>query len=184
MMFLDTLMQHCRNQPDKLAIQFIGGRPVTYRDLELAVNRSADYLLSLGIQPGDRIAVQLPKCLPFVYFHLAALQIGAIFLPLNPAYPLPEMRYFLADSGARLLIAESAKESAIASIRPDLPALEPPIFIDPDVELGSVGRGILGDTRSRFAKRPRPDRDDALHQRHDQPPQRRGNHPRQSDRQY
>ena len=100
--------------------------------MELAVNRSANYLLSLGIEPGDRIAVQLPKCLPFVYFHLAALQIGAIFLPLNPAYPLPEMRYFLADSGARLLIAESAKESAIASIRPDLPALEPPIFIDPD----------------------------------------------------
>ena len=48
---------------------------------------AADYLLSLGIQPGDRVAVQLPKCLPFIYFHLATVQIGAVFLPLNPAYP-------------------------------------------------------------------------------------------------
>ena len=38
--------------------------------MEERVNRTANYLLSLGIEPGDRVAVQLPKCLPFVYFHL------------------------------------------------------------------------------------------------------------------
>ena len=86
-MFLDTLAQHSRRQPDKVAIQFFDGPPVTYGALEATVNRTADYLLSLDIARGDRVAVQLPKCLPFIYLHLAAMRIGAIFLPLNPAYP-------------------------------------------------------------------------------------------------
>ncbi len=120
-MFLDTLADHCRNQPDKVALQFIGTQPVTYGELAAAVNRTADYLLALGIQPGDRVAVQLPKCLPFIYFHLAALQIGAIFLPLNPAYPSAELRYFLADSGARLLIADAADQSKLDPLTDSLP---------------------------------------------------------------
>ena len=120
-MFLDALAQHCRNQPDKTALQFLGGQPVTYGELAGAVNRSAAYLLSLGIQPGDRIAVQLPKCLPFIYFHLAAAQIGAIFLPLNPAYPATELRYFLADSAARLLIADAADQAKLDPLTDSLP---------------------------------------------------------------
>ena len=120
-MFLDTLADHCRNQPDKVALQFIGAQPVTYGELAAAVNRTADYLLALGIQPGDRVAVQLPKCLPFIYFHLAAVQIGAIFLPLNPAYPSAELRYFLADSGARLLIADAADQSKLDPLTDSLP---------------------------------------------------------------
>ena len=120
-MFLDTLADHCRNQPDKVALQFIGAQPVTYGELAAAVNRTADYLLALGIQPGDRVAVQLPKCLPFIYFHLAALQIGAIFLPLNPAYPPAELRYFLADSGARLFVADAADQSKLDPLTDSLP---------------------------------------------------------------
>ena len=120
-MFLDALADHCRNQPDKPALQFIGGPPVTYGDLARSINRSADYLLSLGIEPGDRVAVQLPKCLPFITFHLATMQIGAIFLPLNPAYPPSELRYFLADSAARLLIADAEDQAKLDPITAALP---------------------------------------------------------------
>ncbi len=130
-MFLDTLAQHCHDQPDKIAIEFMGAQSFSYGQLGATVNRTANYLLSLGIEPGDRVAVQLPKCLPFIYFHLATVQISAIFLPLNPAYPLSELRYFLVDSGTRLFIADQAKQAEIASILPELPALETPVFIDP-----------------------------------------------------
>ena len=136
-MFLDTLADHCRNQPDKVALQFIGAQPVTYGELAAAVNRTADYLLALGIQPGDRVAVQLPKCLPFIYFHLAAVQIGAIFLPLNPAYPSAELRYFLADSGARLFVADAADQSRIDPITDDLPEHRVTISIDKPHDSGA-----------------------------------------------
>lgn len=136
-MFLDTLADHCRNQPDKVALQFIGAQPVTYGELAAAVNRTADYLLALDIQSGDRVAVQLPKCLPFIYFHLAAVQIGAIFLPLNPAYPSAELRYFLADSGARLFVADAADQSRIDPITDDLPEHRVTISIDKPHDSGA-----------------------------------------------
>ena len=123
-MFLDTLAQHYQDIPDKTAIALLGDSGqilVSYFQLEERVNRSANYLLSLGIEPGDRVAVQLPKCLPFIYFHLAAMQIGAIFLPLNPAYPIAELRYFLADSGAKLFIADAKDQSRLDPITDPLP---------------------------------------------------------------
>ena len=135
-MFLDTLAEHCRNQPGKTALQFLDGQPVAYGQLEAAVNRTANYLLSLGIQPGDRVAVQLPKCLPFIYFHLATLQIGAVFLPLNPAYPTAELRYFLADSAARLLIAAAADQAKLDPLTESLPDHQKTIYISKPQEAG------------------------------------------------
>ena len=130
-MFLDTIATHCQAQPQKTALQFIGGEPVSYAQLAETTNRTAHYLRQLGAQPGERIAAQLPKCLPFIYLHLASLQIGAIFLPLNPAYPAAELQYFLADSGASLLFAEETAQAGIDSIAPALPDLRRTLFIDP-----------------------------------------------------
>ena len=123
-MFLDTLAQHYRDRPEKIAIELIsdsGLLRVTYTQLEKRVNRTADYLLSLGVKRGDRVAVQLPKSLPFIYFHLAAMQIDAIFLPLNPAYPEAELRYFLEDSGASVFIADAKDAPLINAVTDDLP---------------------------------------------------------------
>ena len=128
-MFLDTLAQHYRDQPEKVALQFIGGQPVSYAQLEAAVNRTANYLLALGIQPGDRVAAQLPKCLPFIYYHLASVQIGAIFLPLNSAYPAAELRYFLEDSGARMLVADAADQSKLDPVTGSLPEHQKTTYI-------------------------------------------------------
>ena len=133
-MFLDSLRKHCRNQPQKLAIEFVsdaGRQQVSYAQLEERVNRTAHYLRSLGVRSGDRMAVQLPKCLPFVYVHLAAAQIGAIFLPLNPAYPMTELRYFLTDSSAAVFIADRKNKTKIKTNLSDLPALERLVFIHP-----------------------------------------------------
>jgi len=130
-MFLDTLARHSIDHADKVAIDFSGEIPVTYGRLAETVIRTGNYLISLGIKPGDRVAVQLPKCLPFIYLHLAAIEIGAIFLPLNPAYPMAELRYFLTDSAARCLFADSGKRADIESILPELPDLDNPVFINP-----------------------------------------------------
>ena len=136
-MFLDTLARHYHERPEKIAIELISDRAslqVSYAQLKQHVERSADHLLALGLERGDRVAVQLPKSLPFIYYHLAAMQIGAIFLPLNPAYPEAELRYFLADSGARVFIAD-AKDASLAnsfvnSFSEELPALRQTVFID------------------------------------------------------
>ena len=141
-MFLDTLAGHCRNQPGKVAIQFVNGAPVTYGELAETVDRAGSYLISLGISPGDRVAVQLPKCLPFIYLHLAAARIGAVFLPLNPAYPTAELRYFLADSGARVLFADAKDQSSIDSMTDALPEHQQTAYIH---KPGDRGENWLAD---------------------------------------
>ncbi|MCY4145769.1 MAG: AMP-binding protein [Chloroflexi bacterium] len=131
-MFLDAIAANCRAHPQKTAILFLGGEAVSYAQLAQTTNRTAHYLRALGIDPGDRVAAQLPKCLPFITLHLAAMQIGAVFLPLNPGYPPAELRYFLADAGARLLFADRTKQAALTEMSASLPALQEAIFIDAD----------------------------------------------------
>ena len=129
-MFLDDIARNCAATPDKIALQFIGGDPVTYAQLWESTARAASCLRALGVQPGDRVAVQLPKCLPFITLHLAAMRIGAIFLPLNPGYPPAELRYFLDDAEASLFFADAATESALSDMLSQLPHLLETVFID------------------------------------------------------
>ena len=129
-MFLDSLDQRCQEQPHKTALQFIGGQPISYGELAQSIERGAAFLLAQGITPGDRVAVQLPKCLAFIAFHLAAMRIGAIFLPLNPAYPPAELRYFLADAGASLFIAAGKDQAKLQDLPAELPELRRVVFLD------------------------------------------------------
>jgi malonyl-CoA/methylmalonyl-CoA synthetase len=133
MSFLDTFTDNVRRFPDKVALEFIDPplQRVTYTELDEQVNRTAGYLQSLGLQPGDRVAIQLSKCLEFILIHLATIRIGAISLPLNLAYPPDELKYFLEDSGAKLFFALDSSREKIQSILPTLPDLQECVFLNP-----------------------------------------------------
>ena len=100
--------------PDKIAIIF-AGKTWTYRDFDRQVQDYANTLDRLGIKKGDRVAVQLPKCVEFLFFHFAILSIGAISLPLNPDYRPQEIVYFLTDSGSSLFVTTSEHLSKVRS---------------------------------------------------------------------
>ncbi len=133
MSFLNTFTENVRIHPNKVALEFIDPplQRVTYAELDELVQRSAGYLQSLGLQPGDRVALQLAKCLEFILLHLATIRLGAISLPLNPAYPPDELKYFLEDSGAKLFFALETSREKIQSILSDLPHLQQCIFLNP-----------------------------------------------------
>lgn len=135
MLFLTRLHQRCTIQPDKLAIEFLkpdGSQEVTYGQLESTVQQTMAYLQSLGVQPGDRIALQLPKYLPFIYLHLAIMRLGAITLPLNPGYPQSELFYFLGDSGASLFFLDAAAKETLDAALAGLPDLREAIYLEPE----------------------------------------------------
>jgi len=133
MSFLNTFDENVRNHPDKVALEFIDLplQHVTYAELNELVNRTAGYLQSLGLQPGDRVALQLSKCLEFILLHLASIRLGGITLPLNLAYPPDELKYFLEDSGAKLFFALKTSKAKIQSIIPELPDLQECVFLNP-----------------------------------------------------
>lgn len=133
MSFLNTYIDNVRKFPDKVALEFIDPplQSFTYQELDRLVQKTAGYLRNLELQPGDRVALQLSKSLEFILLHLATIQLGAISLPLNLAYPPDELKYFLDDSAAKLFFAMETSRGKTESILPELPDLHECVFLDP-----------------------------------------------------
>lgn len=130
MSFLQVLAQNIQTYSNKVALEFIDPpiQRITYGELGVMVRRSMAYLQGLGLEPEDRVALQLPKGMEFIALHLANLYLGTITLPLNPAYPADETEYFLRDSGARTYFTARASGG---SREPLLPHLKDRIALDP-----------------------------------------------------
>src|SRR4030095_16011213 len=133
MSFLNAFTENVRKYPDKVALEFIDPplQHVTYAELDELINRTAGYLQNLGLQPGDRVALQLSKSLEFILLHMATVRLGAITLPLNLAYPPDELKYFLEDSGAKLFFALESSKGKVQSVLSQLPDLQECVFLDP-----------------------------------------------------
>jgi malonyl-CoA/methylmalonyl-CoA synthetase len=83
----------------------VEGASFTGQQVEAAVQRFAHALVAQGLQPGDRLAVQVEKSIDNVFLYLACLRVGGVYLPLNTAYRPAEVSYFLGDARPRIFIA-------------------------------------------------------------------------------
>lgn len=101
-----ALCQAFKKYPDKPAIIF-EGRTYRFQEINEEVRKRALWLKKAGVRKGDRVALKLPKGMEFIFFHLAAMSVGAITLPLNPGYSNEETTYFLTDSKSSLFITET-----------------------------------------------------------------------------
>jgi malonyl-CoA/methylmalonyl-CoA synthetase len=101
---------------DKLFIETIDGRKITYGEVETLSAQMANVLVQLGIKAGDRVAVQVEKSPDAILLYLACIRAGAIFLPLNTAYTPAEIDYFLSDAEPRLFICDPAHLDKLSSI--------------------------------------------------------------------
>jgi len=83
-------------------------RALTFRDLAADTARAANALRALGVRPGDRVLLLLRDTPEFVAAWLGVVHAGAVVIGLNTKLSAEDYRHVLADSGARLLIAEDA----------------------------------------------------------------------------
>src|SRR6266496_5391639 len=81
------------------------GLVLSYAQLWDAAGRMTSLLSSLGIVPGDRVAVMLPNVPAFPIAFYGALGAGAVVVPVNPLLKGREIAYYLRDSGATVLLA-------------------------------------------------------------------------------
>jgi len=143
-----SLLESARLRGDKPAILFDGHR-LSFAQLDDRVRKAAAWLQGTGLQQGDRVALVLPKSLDFIFLHLAILSIGCVSLPLNPAYTGEEIRYFLSDSGSRLLITSHSLQERLGPAAMDMKDLNTalmdrgaPGLLGPVIdEMASVGPG-------------------------------------------
>ena len=92
------------------------GRTLTYGDLETGSARLANALVEAGVRPGDRVAVQVEKSPEVVLLYLACLRAGAVYLPLNTAYTLNELAYFIGDAQPRIVVCDPKSEAGLAAL--------------------------------------------------------------------
>jgi len=80
-----------------------GGRRASYPRLAADADRLAAGLAALGIGPGDTVAFQLPNWTETMTVMLAAARLGAVANPVLPTHRHRELRFVLAEGGARVL---------------------------------------------------------------------------------
>jgi len=92
------------------------GRVTGYGAFFHNTERMASALERIGVQPGDRVAVQAPKTQEMLELYVACVLAGAVFLPLNTGYTPAEIRYFLSDAMPVLFVCDSGKLEALTSV--------------------------------------------------------------------
>lgn len=100
------------------------GERVSFEAFARASITLAAHMQALGITPGDRVAIVMRNLPEWPVAFYAAALVGAIITPLNAWWTGPELEYGLADSGAKLMIADSERFERIAPHLPTLPLLE------------------------------------------------------------
>ncbi|MFG1416970.1 malonyl-CoA synthase [Xanthobacter sp. V0B-10] len=122
--------------PEKPLALHADGQVETYGDAFALSGRLANLLVARGVKPGDRVAVQVEKSWPALVLYLATVRAGAVYLPLNTAYTLAEVEYFLSDAEPSLFVCrpEILSEAQALARKVKVPAVE---------TLGSDGAGSL-----------------------------------------
>jgi malonyl-CoA/methylmalonyl-CoA synthetase len=125
------------DDPGRLAIETIDGARISYAELISRAGQMANFLAGRGVKPGDRVAAQTEKSVPALVLYLATVRAGAVYLPLNTAYTLNELDYFVTDAEPSLVVCDPSKAEGIGAIAAKVGAR---------VEtLGPDGKGSLTD---------------------------------------
>jgi malonyl-CoA/methylmalonyl-CoA synthetase len=92
------------------------GQTITYGDLDGLTAHYANALVAAGVAVGDRVAVQVEKSPEALILYLATVRAGAVFLPLNTAYTLSELEYFIGDAEPSVVVGRPETGEALQNL--------------------------------------------------------------------
>ncbi|SNZ21639.1 malonyl-CoA/methylmalonyl-CoA synthetase [Cohaesibacter gelatinilyticus] len=98
------------------------GKTLTHMDFLAVAAQMANAMVQTGLMPGDRVAVQIQKSPEALALYAACVQAGLVFLPLNTAYTVDELSYFIQNSGASLVVCDERSEEELLPVTRSLGA--------------------------------------------------------------
>ena len=155
----DHLDRWAEEKPDQVALVshfYTTDRSVTlsYRQLSRLVDRTAWALLDLGVEPGDRVAVQLPNWWHFPLFYLACVRIGATVVPITTIMRHRQIRHIVERTEAKVMVIPSTYRNfdyaaMLGELAGELPDLRAVIVVGEPVPQGmlSFDAEVLGRRR-------------------------------------
>jgi len=100
-----------------------GDSVITHGQLRATVGALAGGLLGRGVHANDRVAIFAERRLEWILGYLAVLRLGAIAVPINPAYTLRELEQILIDAEPSAVICDAARAGLVTQVQPRVPSL-------------------------------------------------------------
>ncbi len=119
----DLLPKALKHFPDQEAV-VCGDYRATYRIFAARTWQLARALNSMGMIPGDRVAILHENCHVYLEAYFAAAHLGLILVPLNYRLSSRELALIVNDCGARILIAQGIFDEKISGFKSDTPGIE------------------------------------------------------------
>ncbi len=111
----DALFLPHKNNPS-LFLDSDDASSLPYADFIKRAAQIAHALVDVGVLPGDRVLVQAPKTSDTVALYAATVQLGAIYLPLNNAYTLEEVSYFVRDAQPSVMVCDPKNQHELTPL--------------------------------------------------------------------
>jgi fatty-acyl-CoA synthase len=123
-------LRHAEQQfPDNTAVVCDDVR-LTYKQFAERVGRLGGLLLSMGIEPGDRVAFLSTNCHRLMEAYYGVLEAGAVLLPLNIRLAPPELAYIVNNADAKVLFFERQFLPVVDAFRSSVPGVRTFIQLD------------------------------------------------------
>ena len=118
----ELIRRQAERMPDAFAVRF-GARSLTYRELMAAVENVATRLRGCGVEPGDVVAVSLPRSAEVVIAMLGVLEAGAAYLPVDPSYPPGRVATMIEHGRASAVVTNRQLRDSLFAAGPALAIL-------------------------------------------------------------
>jgi long-chain acyl-CoA synthetase len=116
--------QRVMEDPDKpVIIMAASGQVVTAMELEHRANQGAQLLQSLGLKPGDNIALLMENSPQFLEICIAASRSGIFYTPISTHLKQDELEFIINDCGAKVFFTSMAMAGVAGSVSADTPEL-------------------------------------------------------------
>ena len=148
MYLTQCLHRSAQQHPDRIAVRF-GGRQRTFREFADRVARLAGALQTLGMQPGDRVAMLSLNSDRYLEYQMAVPWGGGVLNPCNNRWSPLEILYSLEDSGSTILLVDETFKGMVEQFRRDSSTLREVVYCgDGNAPSGMHGyEALLAETR-------------------------------------
>ena len=94
-----------------------GDRKLSFKEMLLQIDETADRLFAIGVRPGDVVAIRLERSELLFILQLAVLKRGAVSLPTDKRFPEERLRRLCSGCNVKVLICDDPQKPSIAGTR-------------------------------------------------------------------
>jgi long-chain acyl-CoA synthetase len=131
---VERFLERVRSQPEKVSLRHKSGgewKDITWGEYGLAVRRAGMGLLSLGVEPGDKMSLLCGNRPEWHFADIACLSIGGVTAPIYVTNSPEQVRHVISDSDSKVAVVENQEQlEKVLKVRSDLPQLQKVIVVD------------------------------------------------------